>query len=193
MPPERKVSVREILEDIRLRRLTDPQLMEKYKVSARGLQSVFQKLLDRNVIDPEEMEGRSPTYVDTITLEARQNHQRHYLPKPVPIYEAKDVVNIYERKDLHNKGRVNDITEKGLGVVGLDVIVGEIKSFVIVVDEFVDLDPFSLDAICRWVRLEESGEYASGYEIVKISERAQHELLKLIGLLTSGPAEDEES
>ncbi len=185
MPPERKVSVREIVEDIQLRRLNDTQLMEKYKVSARGLQSVFQKLVDRKAIDSKDIEDRSQPYVDTITLEQRQNHQRHYLPKPVPIYESKDVVNIYERKDLQNKGRVNDITERGLGVVGLDATVGETKSFVIVADEFVELDPFSFDATCRWVQLEESGEYSAGFEIGRISERALKELRKLIELLTS--------
>ncbi len=192
MPPERKVSVREIVEDLRLRRLTDTQLMEKYKVSARGLQSVFQKLVDRNAISPNEIDGRSPTYVDTITLEQRQNHQRHYLPQPVQIYENMDMVNIYERKDLQNKGRVNDITEKGLGVVGLKVVVGEIKSFVIVADEFVDLDPFSFDAVCRWVNLEESGEYASGFEVLKMTDRALQDLRKLIALLTSGASAREE-
>ncbi|MEW6350158.1 MAG: hypothetical protein AB1646_13915 [Thermodesulfobacteriota bacterium] len=187
MPPERKVSVKEIVEDIRLRRLSDPQLMEKYKVSAKGLQSVFQKLLQRNAVNFEDIEGRSQPYVDTITLEQRQEHQRHYLPNPVPIYESKDVVSIYERKDLQNKGRVNDITEKGVGVVGLDVREGETKSFVIVADEFVELDPFSFDATCRWVQLEASGEYSAGFEITKISERALNELRKLIERLTSCP------
>ncbi len=185
MPPERKVSVREIVEDIQLRRLTDTQLMEKYKVSAKGLQSVFQKLLDRRAVKSEDIEGRSQPYVDTITLEQRQEHQRHYLPQPVPIYETRDTISIYERKDLHNKGRVNDITERGIGVVGIDANVGDTKAFVIVADEFVELDPFSFDAICRWVQLEESGEYSAGFEITKISARALTELQKLIERLTT--------
>ncbi len=53
----RKLSAKEILADIRAE-MTDSDLMEKYQLSEKTLQSVFKKLVDTGIIKQEELDNR---------------------------------------------------------------------------------------------------------------------------------------
>lgn len=64
---KRRITAREILSDVR-KGLSDPALMEKYKLSAQGLQSVFQKLLKAGIISQAEMDSRSPLSERTVDI-----------------------------------------------------------------------------------------------------------------------------
>src|SRR5512139_1978196 len=59
-----KISAKDIVRDIRAH-MTDAELMEKYQLSAKGLQSVFEKLLASNSITRSEFEWRPTPYQDT--------------------------------------------------------------------------------------------------------------------------------
>lgn len=59
-----KISAKDLVRDIR-DRMTDAQLMEKYQLSAKGLQSAFEKLLETNSITRAELEWRPTPYQDT--------------------------------------------------------------------------------------------------------------------------------
>ncbi|MEW6137432.1 MAG: hypothetical protein AB1733_04295 [Thermodesulfobacteriota bacterium] len=64
---KRRITAREILSDVR-KGLSDPALMEKYKLSAQGLQSVFQKLLKAGIISQAELDARSPLSERTVDI-----------------------------------------------------------------------------------------------------------------------------
>ncbi|MDQ7784734.1 MAG: hypothetical protein RDU20_17765 [Desulfomonilaceae bacterium] len=64
---KRRITAREILGDVR-RGAGDPALMEKYKLSAQGLQSVFQKLLKAGVLTQQELDDRVPVSERTVDL-----------------------------------------------------------------------------------------------------------------------------
>jgi len=64
MPQKRALKAREVVNDIRSG-MTDPELMEKNGLSAKGLQSLFRKLLEAKVITPAELEQRRSVYHDT--------------------------------------------------------------------------------------------------------------------------------
>lgn len=64
MPSKPKIKVRDFVRDIRSG-MTDSQLMEKYGVSASGLQSLVQKVLDANAITQPEIDQRRAAYDDT--------------------------------------------------------------------------------------------------------------------------------
>ena len=49
------IDARQVLLDIRAG-MTDTALMEKYKLSARGLQSLFKKLLDGGIIKQDDLD-----------------------------------------------------------------------------------------------------------------------------------------
>jgi hypothetical protein len=55
-----KLSAKEVVQDIRAG-MTDGELMAKYNLSAKGLQSVFQKLIDAGILISAELECRMPS------------------------------------------------------------------------------------------------------------------------------------
>lgn len=156
--------------------MSDAELMERYRLSAKGLQSALQQLLKTNALKEGELAGRFPGFEDTVTIEDTRRVNRTQVRLTLPIYET---------RDLETKGSIRDITEKGVGVRGIPAVVGEVKEFVIVADDFVDVDPFVLEAECRWITKESRGEYVGGFEIQKISPASLQELKKLIQILLS--------
>ncbi len=67
MEPKRKIKARDIVNDIRSR-MTDPELMAKYDLSARGLQSAFIKLLDARAITQAELDRRAAAHDDKVVI-----------------------------------------------------------------------------------------------------------------------------
>lgn len=86
--------------------------------------------------------------------------------------------------DPNSKGYLRDITEKGLQSAGIEVKMGEIKRLLIQADQFGEVEPFSFDAQCRWVKPDEDEKWCAGFLITNISSHGLHELRKLIGLLS---------
>lgn len=66
--PKRKIDAREALRDIR-KGMSDEDLMEKYSLSAQGLQSLFHKLVEAGLITQYELDDRSPLVTRTVALD----------------------------------------------------------------------------------------------------------------------------
>ena len=82
-------------------------------------------------------------------------------------------------------GRIIDLSEVGVGVSGLEAQVGELKSLVVVPDEFLEAEPFSFEAKCRWSRMGDEDKICNaGFEITDISEGDYIQLLELLQLMT---------
>ncbi len=64
---KRQLSAKEILADIRSG-MDDAALMEKYKLSAQGLQSVFRKFIAMDVLKQTELDSRVPSHERTINV-----------------------------------------------------------------------------------------------------------------------------
>jgi hypothetical protein len=64
---KRKITAREVLEDIRFGK-SDSNLMQKYSLSAQGLQSVFRKLLRAGLITQKELDDRIPASEQTVDI-----------------------------------------------------------------------------------------------------------------------------
>jgi hypothetical protein len=106
MPAKREIKAREIVQDIRSG-LTDSDLMEKYNLTDRLLQKVFNRLVDAKVISWSEIQERVRPYEDSEHL---QTVTVRILPRekvdfPLPVYEA-------DHPEI--RGFVKDITEKCL-------------------------------------------------------------------------------
>jgi hypothetical protein len=72
-----------------------------------------------------------------------------------------------------------------VGVSGLEAQVGELKSLVVVPDEFLEVEPFSFEAKCRWSRMGNEGKVCNaGFEITDISEGSFIQLQELLQLMT---------
>ena len=65
---KRSVKAKEVLADIRAG-ITDLDMMEKYQLSAKGLQSLFDKMVAARLITEDEIQDRMSTWLDTIAID----------------------------------------------------------------------------------------------------------------------------
>jgi hypothetical protein len=173
MAAGREIRAKEIVTDI-LSGIGDNELMHKYKLTFRGLQSVFRQLVESNIVDSEFLTGRYiPPSSTEKTLVARLPRKEIYVPLPV-----QDAAN----KDL--QGMVMNVSERGLGVKGLKATVDETRKLIIRPDKFLQLKPFALQAKCRWVQpSDDPQEILAGFEITSIGTKERQELGDLIETL----------
>ncbi len=173
MSEKRTIKATDIVKDIR-DGMTHAELMNKYRLSSKGLRNALKKLGETRAVNLHANCEGSEGYDDTIIIEDLRKRVR----KPAPSHMA-----IYERHNLGIQGIVRDITENGVGIKGITATVGELKTFLITPDEFVEMDPFEFEAVCRWVLETPDGEHASGFEITAIGENDLRELKKMINLM----------
>lgn len=68
MTTHKKISAGDFVKDLRLQ-MTDAELMDKYRLSAKGLKSVLDKLLEAKLITQAEHDWRPVDYEDTVVLD----------------------------------------------------------------------------------------------------------------------------
>ncbi len=144
MDSKRSIKAKDIVSDIRSG-MTDSELMTKYKLSVKGLQSIFQKLEEKKVMRPSELYGRQNLEADTVNLEQFRAELREYLSVPLAIYEV---------QNPQTRGVVSDISTHGVRVRGLQARVGDTKTLRVHPQQFLQVDPFDFRAVCRWVKRE---------------------------------------
>jgi len=181
VPQKRRIGTREIVSDIRSG-LTDVELMEKYKLSSRGLQKVFKKLVDAGALLEHELYDRDFTYRDSATLRKIRASIRS-----LPILS----IRVYDEANPRVRGKIRDLSEDGVGVLGLTGTVGEVTTLVFMPDEALEIAEFSVQTICRWFKPGEPGAMSSaGFEITHISQASFSELQKILQLMTLSFSDD---
>lgn len=161
MKAKRKIKARTLVLDIR-NSLSDAELMEKHRLTASGLQSIFRKLVKAGAVSGPELASRSTPYDDTADLEAMREADRHYPALALTVHEPHDAVH---------KGIVHDISSKGLAVRGLSAQVDDVKKLVVSAEELPTEDSVVLEASCRWVMRDRLNIPIAGFEITVISDR----------------------
>ncbi len=173
---KREISQPQIVHDIRSG-MTETQLMEKYELSSWGLQRVLGKLLAAGAINWEEMAILSLNSDDSVTLRDMRQHERSY-----PLVS----MAVYERTKPMIKGRVFDLSEKGLGVIGIPSEVDELKTLTIASDELKVFEPFTVQATCRWFKQGDLNiACIAGFAITRIEEPALEQLRELLDSMAS--------
>lgn len=94
-----KIKAKDLVQDIRSR-MTDAQLMAKYRVSIKGLQSIFRQLLDTNAITQAELDARRGPYKDTVILQR--------LEPPEMVRDIRSGMTDFELMEKH------DLSPRGL-------------------------------------------------------------------------------
>ncbi len=165
-----------LLEDIRSG-MGMSELMEKHGVSSNSLKGAVSILLDTQAITREELYGELHSLFDTVVPDNTRELVRHQLDFDTLIYDP-------SRPEIY--GKVLDITEAGVRLVGIEAKLDETKSFVILGDAFGDVAPIEFEAVCRWAEpAKDGGECVTGFQITKISEKDSQELQEMIHLLES--------
>jgi len=178
MSAKRVVNAKDIVEDIRAG-MSDKDLMTKYRLSSKGLQSAFTKLINNRILTVEEVYGQPrSTDEDTVIIDDMSLIQKHFLTVTARIYEeAKPAV----------EGRLHEVTERGLTIIGIQARIGEEKSFIIPCKEFLPADRIAFRADCLWANMKQgTGQWVSGYQVTSISRESLGLLRDLIQLLTLG-------
>lgn len=172
---KRVIPTKEIMADIRAG-MGDVPIMEKHQISPSEYRAVLRQLQKVRVLTQKEVDGRIASVADEKPDQQMRSVPRNYMFFTIPIYDANDPKAV---------GVVNDLTEKGLQVVGIKARVDEVKTFLIRPDVFpVDM-PLAFDATCRWVNVDEnSGNFLAGFEITHIQRKHIMILRKLISEIT---------
>lgn len=195
---DREELVSRVLQDL-CSGMDDTALMEKHSLSYAELRALYGEMFHAGMLRqavhqsfgrPSEPDGlkrasggphpgrkgsrpfqRAEKLFSSSENESR-DFDRYGLDFVIPVYD----INFPE---VH--GRVHNINEEGLGVRGIPVGIHDVKTLVVLGDEFGEVAPFELEAVCRWVRRDRGDEhYIAGFKITHISEDDLHELRKLI-------------
>lgn len=136
------------------------ELMTKYQLSSEALASSLKRLLKANAINSAEFETFRSFDDEQITERDSRGTLRN---SPIP------VVTICEQGKPGTRYQVRDISENGIGIIGIKAQIDEMKSLAVVGDEFGEIAPFEFEAQCRWARQPESdGVICAGFRITRI-------------------------
>lgn len=175
IPAVRRLRAKRIAQDIRSG-VSPEQIREKYLLSPAQLQKAVDVLLEHKSISPDQLR-HEPVEKPQETLPASLREvERCYLDFELPIVDT---------GPPEVDGIVRDLTEKGAGIAGIPSQPGDVKTFLVLHDEFVLIEPFMFEARCRWVnRNEPDNDILAGFQITHISEKDLKELRKLIHLVS---------
>lgn len=178
MPTSKHISAKEFVSDFRAG-MTDDQLAEKYQLTPGNLETVFKKLLEAKAISSAEIEDRRL---------GRESGPYPEMPSDfrIAIREKLDFpLAIYEKDFPEIRGFVRDISDKGIGVRGVEAAVGDSKTLVIPAHELFHVNQVEIEAICRWMTTESlSGDMVGGFEITDVIQGNMEELQLLIRSLS---------
>jgi hypothetical protein len=172
---KRVVDAKKIVRDIRSGK-SDSDLMVSYGLSAKGLESAFNKLINSRIMTRDEIYARpSRSGQDTvIILDDLRRQERYCLPASAKVYDP----------DSHDtKGELTNLTENGVGIRGIRVQVGERKRLVLDCRNFFDGVAIRFDAECAWIEpAEDDEDWLAGFQITHIEQQDMDHLRRLIKL-----------
>lgn len=170
MNSKRRIRAKELIDDIRVG-MNVAGLMDKYRLTTKGLRTAFQKLVEVNAMSSEELSNLKSLY--EVAAEGLRQFQRKPMKFPVKIFDG---------GDPFKSGLVKDISEKGLCIKEIEARIGEVKSFIIRLGSFGETSTIVFQARCRWVKKNSvSGKtQLAGFEIIDISSLDFGQLSKLI-------------
>jgi hypothetical protein len=174
MESERKIKAKRFLKDFREGMPFDA-LAEKYNVTPEELQNILGKLVTAGVLDEEELKvNLSQPTIHELIHELR-NLRRCYTTFFVPVYDL---------DDLGTEGQLNDISEAGLNVSGIEATPGEEKTLLLRPGGVSGIKSLRVKAVCRWCKVQADGKTFCGFEVANWPPEAKEALPKLIGSLT---------
>ena len=159
-------------------RLTDLELMEKFRISAADLRKEILELIREGLVSSRDVYWRPILY----DYEVEDDHRRS-----APRYSLKKLLQVSSTDcPQTGYGWLVDVNEKGGCVIGLPVSTGDRITMVIEPEDLVDAGEICFQGMIRWTK--PGDEYrlsVSGFEIVSISDRDFSLLRELVRAITS--------
>lgn len=163
----------EILNDIRSG-MGRTELMKKFRLSALGLRWVYMMLVGSGAIELNELYERICMRNGEAVPGMIRSHTRY------PVYTAVPVRDIGQPDHL---GRIRDISSSGVGVQGIESVVGETRTLVVPADEFGEYSTIVLEVTTKWLSMGTNGDLAAGFRISNISLAGMAEFNLLLQLV----------
>lgn len=175
--PTRKIKAAEIISDL-LGDLNPVEIMKKHNLSMKALETVIRKLVDSRKLKISDIGRKFPSLESASSVTPVRKIEREYIELALPIYDV---------KNPRRRGVIRNISEKGMGIAGIEAREGEIIEFVIPADILLGIGPISMETACRWIGLKGKSRYFSGgFEITVITDDNLHMLRELIRFLSLG-------
>ncbi len=179
MADKKHVKTKEVLTDVRAG-MTDGELRDKYKLTARGLAGLFHRLLESGAISLGELLCRSgpheeEEFTGCTTAEFRMLG-REEIDFPLLIHDAvnPDII-----------GLVQDISDDGIRISGVETEVDEIRTFSLRADELFQVEPILFEAKCRWVFKKGLPQVPlAGFAVTKLMEGSLKDLRNIMAALS---------
>ncbi|GEM_PF-599105 len=166
----RQIPAGELVKDLQSG-MTAAQVMAKYSLSAEELRRLL-KQLEKAGANLSKLYGRTVEDSTSEVIKRIRFLPRYKVVLPVPIHDA---------DDPRITGILLDISEKGLGTEGIDADPGQIRRFLVMADQFFPIDPFRLEATCRWIKATgDEKRFIAGFEITAIADRAFQDLRSFV-------------
>jgi hypothetical protein len=159
--PKRVIKSKDLLTDIKAG-MSSSELMEKYKLSLEGFRRVIKALIDASNRKRKVTNVMTEAQDESPEVKEMRQFPRKSIDFPLWVYG--DVEQI-------EYGFVQDVSEKGVRVQGIDVGIGEERTFVVRYAPGDRRQPFVFEATCRWVNsnVKSPNETVAGFEITSIS------------------------
>lgn len=172
MTRKREIRAADVMKDIHGMK-SSAEIMEKYRLSRKGLRSVFRKLVDARVLTKEDLRNWVKQTRRIELAKGRRRFPRRSIRFPWLVCDPEDSAVM---------GFVRDISLRGVGVEGIKAKVGEIRTLRLRSSELAQSSTFEFKVECRWIngRGEYDGEQAAGFEITSIDTDAFEELSKIV-------------
>ncbi len=153
--------------------MSDRELMKKYKLTPRGLGTVFRNLVNANVIGFAELISRPGGQVS--------------LPEVIAEYRIRSrkklefLLPIADSSQPENTGLLYDVTDDGVGVRGMTARVGDIITLIIPADDYFRAEPIIFEGVCRWVEEDKDRwESGAGFRVLRVLRGSLEELQEII-------------
>ena len=161
MSPKRVIKSKDLIRDIKAG-MSSAELMEKYKLSQEGFRRVVKALIDASNRRRNAANVRTEAQEESPEVKDMRQFPRKSIDFPLWVYG--DVEQI-------EYGFVEDVSEKGVRVRGIDVGIGEERTFVVRYAPGDRRQPFVFEATCRWVNTnaQSPNKTVAGFEITSIS------------------------
>jgi hypothetical protein len=171
---KRRINLKALIDHMRSG-VSDEELMTNYDLPPRGLQALFKKLLDFELVTHAELYHTSALYREKMDKIKQRRNPRADLFVPLLVYDL----------GSSSLGVVRDISENGLCVAGIPSEIGEIKTFQLPLDNFMNADPLLLVAECLWVkkRGDKDKYFVAGFLLLNLSDADRTTLKSIMHFL----------
>jgi uncharacterized protein (DUF433 family) len=175
---ERSARARAIAADLK-KGLSDIDIMKTYQLSSATLHRILKALLEEGLLNSGDLKNRNASPYELVILDLRKE-PRHIPDLPVTICDQGADGNCVKQRHV-----IENISEHGLAVKGIEVEVHDIRRIVVLGDDFGEVAPFEFEAECRWTTRDETDErIIAGFEITNISEKDLNRLVDFMEKFT---------